>query len=151
VSEESEAKTEPGAALWNPNAAANWSLLFTPVFGAYLQALNWRALGEHKRASGSLKWVYVGGGLLAFYLLLSIFAHDDRAARGIAHLVSFGFLLAWYFSSGKAQARYVKETYGTSYPRRPLGKPLLIAVACFVAFVVVATLIGFVMDSAGGT
>lgn len=33
-------------ALWNPNAAANWSLLFTPLFGAYLHMLNWRSLGE---------------------------------------------------------------------------------------------------------
>jgi hypothetical protein len=27
-------------ALWNPNAAAGWSLLFTPAFGAFLHARN---------------------------------------------------------------------------------------------------------------
>ena len=27
-------------ALWNPNAAANWSLLFSPAFGAWLHMKN---------------------------------------------------------------------------------------------------------------
>lgn len=31
--------------LWNPNAAVNWSVLFTPIFGAWIQAKNWKALG----------------------------------------------------------------------------------------------------------
>jgi predicted amidophosphoribosyltransferase len=28
-------------AIWNPNAASNWSLVFTPAFGSYLHARNW--------------------------------------------------------------------------------------------------------------
>jgi len=38
-------------AIWNPNAAANWSILFTPAFGSYLQMLNWRTLSEPAKAS----------------------------------------------------------------------------------------------------
>jgi hypothetical protein len=38
-------------ALWNPNAAANWSLLFSPMFGAWLHMKNWAALGEPERAA----------------------------------------------------------------------------------------------------
>ena len=32
--------------IWNPNAAANWSLLFTPAFGAYIHYLNWQKMGK---------------------------------------------------------------------------------------------------------
>ena len=38
------------AALWNPDAAACWSMLFTPLFGTILVIRNWEALGEPKRA-----------------------------------------------------------------------------------------------------
>ena len=41
-------------------------------------------------------------------------------------------LLALYFSSGRPQARYVKEKFGNDYPRRPWGKTLLLAVAAFI-------------------
>ena len=35
---------EVAPALWNPTAAGSWSILFSPIFGAYLHMLNWRAL-----------------------------------------------------------------------------------------------------------
>ena len=52
---------ESGAAptLWNPNAAANWSLLFSPIFGTWLHMLNWRALGEAERAESAKTWLMV--------------------------------------------------------------------------------------------
>ena len=31
-------------ALWNPVAAAVWSIVLTPAFGAYLHAKNWETL-----------------------------------------------------------------------------------------------------------
>ena len=37
-------RTEVAPALWNPNAAASWSLLFSPAFGAFLHMKNWQAL-----------------------------------------------------------------------------------------------------------
>ena len=36
-----KSRPEASNALWNPNTAANWSFLFSPLFGAYLHALNW--------------------------------------------------------------------------------------------------------------
>jgi hypothetical protein len=39
--------------IWNPIATVNWSLLFTPVFGAYLQMLNWKSLGQEDSARES--------------------------------------------------------------------------------------------------
>ena len=68
-------------ALWNPNAAANWSLLFTPAFGAYLHAQNWRAMGEQDRASASMRWLFVGLALLAVYFLVGIFGEEEKTIR----------------------------------------------------------------------
>jgi hypothetical protein len=36
-------------------------------------------------------------------------------------------LISWYSSSGRPQARYVKERFGKDYTRKGWGKPLLIA------------------------
>jgi hypothetical protein len=149
MSELPKTRTETTVALWNPNAAANWSLPFSPVFGAYLHALNWRSLGEAQRAEASMKWVYVGIALLFLYLAVGFFVSDEKAAEGIARLAGLVYLLSWYFGSAKAQAKYVKERFGTSYPRKSWGRPLLIAVGCAVGFFVLAVLVGILLGAIG--
>lgn len=94
--------------LWNPTVAANWSLLFSPAFGAYIHMLNWRALGYSEKANSSRGW-FIGG------LVLSLF--------GLGLIV----LIAWYFASAKEQIKYIKTHYGDSYPKKSWGKPLSIA------------------------
>ncbi|MBI1754602.1 MAG: hypothetical protein HY014_18475 [Acidobacteria bacterium] len=129
-------------ALWNPNAAANWSLPFSPIFGAILQAHNWRALGEPERAKRSMLWCYA---CLALYLVLpfvvlSSAGHESTGmiARGIA----FWFLIFWYFLSARPQARYVKERHGDAYERRAWGTPLLVALGGVLAYYVYAFVLG---------
>mgnify|MGYP003603740903 CR=1 FL=1 len=145
------ASTQPQvfeAAIWNPNAAANWSLIFTPAFGAYLQMLNWRALGEPERAASSQNWFYVGLGMLAVYFLMGAFMDDPKAADGAARGLGFLFLLVWYFSSGRAQGKYVKEKFGKTYAKKPWGKALLIGVGAIVGYFIVAVVIGLVLGVA---
>jgi curved DNA-binding protein CbpA len=77
------------AALWNPNAAANWSLLFPPVFGAWLHAKNSSALGDESEAKHSTYWVY--GGILG--ISVAIFLPDKVGnATGIAYYLDGTFL-----------------------------------------------------------
>ena len=125
-------------ALWNPNAAANWSLLFSPVFGAWIHAKNWTALGDDAKAKQSMYWVY--SGIVA--LLLAIFLPEK-----IGRAVGIGFLFGWYFSFAKQQVKHVKETLGGVYEKKGRAKPLGIAVGCFVAFVFVAGAILLNFDS----
>ena len=80
--------------LWNPNSAALWSLAFTPAFGAYLHAVNWRILGEPKRAMANLAWVWAAFAFLAINLAL-LFVPDttslDAGIRGVGiGLTDFG-------------------------------------------------------------
>ena len=144
-------KSQPEAsnALWNPNAAAYWSLLFSPLFGAYLHALNWQSLGETQRASASMKWVYAGIVLLVFYLVIGFFVSDKKAVDGIGRLAGLIYLVSWYRGSAKAQAKYVKERFETSYPRKSWGKPLLIAVVCLLVFLVLSVLMGIFLGATG--
>jgi hypothetical protein len=50
---------EAAPALWNPGAAASWSLLFTPAFGAFLHMKNWEVLGESDKAAAAKTWVVI--------------------------------------------------------------------------------------------
>jgi len=123
-------------ALWNPNAAALWSVIFTPIFGAYLHALNWRALGDKEREEESMTWVFAAGALVLLLMLIEVvtppgYNQGDR----ISHTLEFAFLIAWYFASARTQARLVKERFGTSFTHKPWRKPLLMGLAGFVIYV----------------
>ena len=140
-------------AIWNPNAAANWSLIFTPAFGSYLHMLNWRSLGETDRAAASQKWFYIGIGMLVLYVFLALLISDEKAADAATRGLGFIFLLSWYFGSARAQAKYVKAKLGTTYVRRPWGKALGLAVAAlfgyFVASLIFGLLVGAVRNAVG--
>lgn len=121
--------------------AANWSLIFTPAFGAYLQMLNWRTLGKTEKAASSQNWFYAGLGMLLVYIIMSLFMSDPKAADGAARGLGFLFLLMWYLLSGRAQGKYVKEKFGKTYAKKPWGRALLIGVgACFGYFTLVVVI-----------
>jgi len=119
-------------ALWNPNAAALWSVIFTPIFGAYLHALNWRALGDKEREEASMTWVFGAGALVLLMILIEVVTPPgyDSGDR-ISHALEFAFLVAWYFASARPQARLVKEKFGKSFTRKSWRKPLLMGLTGF--------------------
>ncbi len=136
--------------LWNPNAAANWCILFTPAFGAYLHMLNWRALGENDKAAASQRWFYTGVGVLVLYVLMALMA-GDKVGDGVSRLIGIIFLLSWYFASAREQARYVKQKFGTDYNRKPWGKALGLAVAALVGYFVLAVILGVIAGLLAGS
>ena len=132
------------APLWNPNAAANWSLLFSPVFGALVHMKNWQALGESAKAASARVWAMVSlvgivGAASASVLLPNITTLDP-----FSRLLGLSLLIGWYASSGRAQAAYVKSRFGNEYPRRGWGKPLLLAAASLAAFVGVLAVLAII-------
>lgn len=125
--------------LWNPSASAGWSILFSPVFGAWLHAKNWRSLGEESKANQSMNWVFIG-----FVIPIVALFIPERAASA----VGVGYLLAWYFSSGKEQANYVKDKLNSSYIKKSWMKPLAIATLVLSSFLALTTFIFSVIDAA---
>ncbi len=102
--------------LWNPNALVNWSaFLFTPIFGAWLQAKNWEVLGDVEKSKKSMRWVYAGFAVLVIILIMPV---------GVGKPLYFPFLIAWYFASARKQAKYVKEELENNYERNSWKRPL---------------------------
>lgn len=144
----SVADSEPINAIWNPNAAANWSLIFTPAFGSYLQMLNWKALGQSDKAESSQNWFYASLAILVVYVLMGVFMSDSKAADGAARGLSFLYLLVWYFSAGRSQGKFVKEKFGSNFPKKPWGKALLIGIAAIIGYFLFAVVVGFILGAA---
>jgi hypothetical protein len=132
---------EDAPALWNPGAAASWSVLLSPAFGAFLHMKNWEALGEPDKAAGAKKWLVIYIVTIAGLALVSAFLPYNRAIPAILRLAGFGLLLGWYFASGKPQMNFVKSRYGKEYPRKGWGQPILIAIGVFFGFGLV---VGFI-------
>ncbi len=135
------ASPTPPQPIWNPNAACNWSLLFTPAFGAYLHYLNWLTLNEPEKARSAKAWFYGSFGVLGTTLLLAVLNVADLPLRALNLL----YLVFWYYRAGRPQVQYVKESYGEDYPRRSFRKPRLIAVGAVAAFLVLSLLLGIVL------
>jgi hypothetical protein len=64
--------------LWNPNAAANWSLLFGPAFGAFLHMKNWQALEEPAKASAAKVWFLLTIVVLGSLVCASVVLNTTR-------------------------------------------------------------------------
>jgi purine-cytosine permease-like protein len=133
--------------IWNPNATSNWSILFTPLFGSYLQELNWRALGEPERAATSKRWFYASVGEIVVLFLLGLFATPENLLGEAIRPFAFIYLVTWYFLSGRRQATYVNERYGDGYTRRRWGRPLLIALGISVVWFFASGILATILSS----
>ena len=138
---------ELAPALWNPGAAAGWSLLLSPAFGAFLHMRNWQALGEPEKAATSRTWIVISISVLLLLAVGAAFLPDSKAIDGLSRIVGLALLLSWYYSIGKSQVAVVKGRFGKVYPRKGWTKPLLVAVAAFVAFVAFAVAISVVASA----
>lgn len=134
--------------LWDPEAAALWSLLFTPIFGCFLITKNWTRLGEDSRAKSSMLWLGGSVVLVFFNYLLIVSANVQSSVQKLLTLfmcgssfMIIGFYAAVYYQCLRPQAMYLKARFpDASYPCRGFGKPIGIAVFCWV----LVTLIYFI-------
>jgi hypothetical protein len=145
-----DAVPEAAPALWNPNAAANWSLLFSPAFGAWLHMKNWQALGDPHQARINRGWIIATLGLLVGSVVVAMLLPDSKGVDAAMRAVGLGLLVGWYVSCGKVQAKLVKERFGTTYPRRGWALPILAAIGGIVAFFVLVVVIGLAIGLAIG-
>ena len=127
-------RAEDAPALWNPGAAASWSVLLSPAFGAFLHMKNWEALGEPGKAAASKKWVVIYLVTIVGLFVVGAFLPQNKAIPALFRLCSFVLLLSWYFASGKPQLEFVKSRYGKKYPRKGWAQPLLIAFGALFGF-----------------
>jgi len=121
--------------IWNPEAAAKWSILFSPIFGGWLISNNWKTLGNEKEAKASILWAYAGIALIVMTIILNFFVlSEGKSSKGLF----FIYLLVWYFLSAKKQIKYIKETYSNEYDKKSWMKPIGIAIASFLVYILLA-------------
>ena len=114
--------------LWNPNAAANWSLLFTPIFGSFLQMKNWQALGNSNEASNARNWLIFTIVFILFINFLSYLADANlEQSTTVARGLGFWYIIIWYFAYARKQTKYVKETLNNRYQKKSWWIPLVSA------------------------
>jgi hypothetical protein len=123
--------------LWNPNAAANWSLAFTPILGAWLHAKNWQELKQPDKAKSSMLWVYAGFVFLAVLPFLP---------ENVGYAPGFLFLLAWYLLSARTQVKFIKDN-NIVYEKRRWKDPLLVGLAGLVVYVLLAIGVASIVGS----
>lgn len=115
--------------LWNPDVAALLSIPFSPIFGSIIHALNWRRLGEHRRATVS--WIWAAFILLAV-LTVNVFGASARLSAstidGYLKLTQFVTLILWYFGTARSQGKYIVNKMRNEYRRESWLIPLCIAV-----------------------
>lgn len=122
--------------LWNPDAAAKWSILLTPVFGSILHALNWQALGKLDKAKTNF---LVAGLYICFafaniaFIFVPVLPSGPIGDR-LMMMIGLGILVAWYVAVGKPQVEYVAEHFQDRYERRGWLPPIGLAVAGIVAY-----------------
>ncbi len=136
ITQNSAPSAPPEIRLWNPNAAANWSLLLSPLFGQILHYKNWRVLGDNSKARQSLIWI---GATIAAWIAAFIIPIE-----GMKGVVALGALLGWYFVLARKQIALVKSRFGSTYTRRSFLLPLGIAVLIWVAFFAVVSVAALV-------
>lgn len=122
--------------LWNPSAAVGWSLVFTPVFGAWVHAMNWEALGDRRQAATSRAWAWASAVALLGAFAVMLAGPQDSAFHDTGRAVGVGLLVAWYLLCGKAQTDLVRRRYGGAYVHRSWRAPLFLGGLVYGTYVV---------------
>jgi len=137
-------------ALWNPGAAASWSLLLTPIFGSLLHMANWRALGEPEKAETSRRWALANVAYIALVVLTGLVLPDSRGIDALTRIGGLALLIGWYYAIGKSQQAFVLARFGRDYPRRGWLRPIGLAVLAMLGFMVAAGIVGAALGALGG-
>ena len=133
--------------LWNPNVTANWSILFTPIFGGLIMSSNWKMLGKKELSEKSLIWAYIGIALIIITIGISFYliSTGDIITAGIVSLgMNIAFLiyfLVWRFTVAKEQIAYVKDTLPDGYSKKSWSKPFLSILGLYAFLIAIGVLI----------
>lgn len=119
-------------ALWNPTAAALWSILFSPVFGSFLHARNAEALHRNNEAAANWRWFYGSGAFMLLYTVAGIYFPEFFSV--FSTTIALAYVCLWHFLTGRHQEVYVKRTYGRDYVKKEWFTPLMIGLVGLVVF-----------------
>ena len=123
--------------LYNPTVCVILTLLFTPIFGGFLQGLNWKELGENELAARSMGWVRVSFFTFLGYTLLEPVIRDIPICRYLMIALFVGFWISWSLSLGIRQILYVRRNR-IDYEGKFFGRAIMMGAFGWVAYVALA-------------
>ena len=97
--------------------------------------MNWQAMGVKEKIRGAQLWLIVS----IIMLVIGFFIPSPFGT-----VIALAYLLIWYFSAAKPQAKYINERWGKTYPRKSWLWPLVIAIVAVVILYGSIFFIGFV-------
>ena len=121
--------------LWNPRRLGIFSFIFGTHVGAFLQAQNWKALGNYAEAKRSYRWMW------AWFAVLTIGVISELSELGL-NAIGFVFFLIWVSTLSRQNHYVMKEQIKFT------KKSWIIAVGIWglltLAFVVLTFILGFI-------
>lgn len=117
------AQAVPG--LYNPVLSVVFSILFTPMFGAFLHAMNWRELGCADEAERSMAWVRWTFYTFFAYTLSEPFIRETAAGKYLMIILFAVFWISWTLAMGLKHVRFVR-TNVAKYTTRRMAKAVMI-------------------------
>ena len=114
-----------------------FTFIFTPMFGGFLQGLNWRELGDDELAARNMGWVKWTFITFAAYTLAEPFIRDTFFGRYLMIALFVGFWISWTLTLGMKQVLYVKENVRV-YTKKFMGRAIMIGAFGWVAYTAVA-------------
>ncbi len=123
--------------LYNPTVCVILTLLFTPMFGGFLQGLNWKELGEDELAARSMGWVRVSFFTFLGYTLIEPVIRDIPICRYLMIALFVGFWISWSLSLGIRQILYVRRNR-IDYEGKFFGRAIMMGAFGWVAYVALA-------------
>ena len=91
-------------------------------------------MGRVDEAKANRVWFYI-------WIAYLVMATSSDIHPALLPWVSTGLLAGWYFSLGRKQTTYVKETLRDGYERKPWKGPLLIALCCLIVLPIVGAIV----------
>lgn len=113
--------------LWNPHVAALLSLVFTPVFGAWLHHRNALELGDARLRRVARMWLGVALAFTASGLYLVSAGQLAPTSAFSASALLGGYTIVWYAFAGHKQSRIVARLSRPQWRPRSFLKPVAVA------------------------
>lgn len=121
-------------ALYNPKLVCAAALIFTPIFGAALQARNWMNLGKPENAAASRMWIRSTFWLLLVYLVMQTVFRNEPVMNWLGPYFLIVLWGAWMLTSGWQQLAHCARVVGRDYDPLPMGRPIFLGLGGWIAW-----------------